>query len=153
MWLRATKHFLVPRELGLYKLHLVVRLVVHIVSDLVFIEPHSGDKVPSLPQRTVGELLRLFLEPGAGFPLQYLDNVGNRILGWYRKVQVEMLVSHVPCADTQSFPSCDHLEDSLELLFNEPVREHFSTVLRTPDYVVLTIPRGVGLEVQSSVHW
>jgi hypothetical protein len=61
LWLRATKHFLVPRELLLLKLHLVVRLVIHIVSDLVFIEPDRGDKVSSLPRVPSGNFLVFFL--------------------------------------------------------------------------------------------
>ncbi len=65
---------------------------------------------------------------------------------------MDMLISNVPCVDMEFLPLRNVLEHSLEFLFNECVSKDLSSVLGTPDDVIVTDPRCVGLLVQSSVH-
>lgn len=61
--LRRRSTVLPKRELLLLKLHLVVRLVVDVVSDLVLIGSDRGDKVAACPEGAVGEFLGFLLDP------------------------------------------------------------------------------------------
>ena len=131
---------------------LMVALVVNVVPDLVLVLPDSGDKVPACPERAEGEFLGLLLEPRGGFALQNLHNVRDRVFGWDRDVEVDVLITHVPCVNVEFFPLRNILEHTLQLEFNVVVSEHPSAVFGTPDDVIITDPRCVGLLVQASVH-
>ena len=63
-----------------------------------------------------------------------------------------MFLAYVPCMDLEVFPLSDIFEHFLQFLFNEGVSKHFSTILGTPDYVVVAYPCGMGLLIQTSVH-
>ena len=63
-----------------------------------------------------------------------------------------MLISNVPCVYLQTFPLCNELEHSLEMVFNVSVSQYFSTVFGTPYEVVITHPRCMIKLIESSVH-
>ena len=65
---------------------------------------------------------------------------------------MEMFVSNVPCVDVEFFPLRDVLEHSLQFLFDVCILQYCSAVFGTPDDVIVTDPRCVGLLVQASVH-
>lgn len=65
---------------------------------------------------------------------------------------MDVFVSNVPSVYVEFFPLRDILEHTLQLKFNVVVSEHPSTVFGTPDDMVVTDPRCVGLLVQASVH-
>lgn len=130
----------------------MVALIVNVVPDLVFVGTDRGDKVPACPQSALREFLRLLLEPHGCFSFQDLRDVRCRVFGRYRDKQVYVLVADVPGVDVQFFPLCDVLEHSLQFLFDVCILQYRTTVLGTPDHVVVTDPRAVGLLVETSIH-
>ena len=63
-----------------------------------------------------------------------------------------VFLANMPGVDMQLLPFGNVLEHSLQLLFDICVSEYPSAVLGTPDDVIVTNPRCVGLLVEASVH-
>jgi hypothetical protein len=129
----------------------MVALIIDIVLDLVFVEPNRRHKVPACPQRTLGELLGLLLEPGGGFAFQYLNRVRNRIFGRNGEVEVDMLLANVPGVEVEAFPFCYVLEHAFEFCLGVRVTQDLAAVLGCPYNVVVADPCCVGLLIQTSV--
>ena len=89
-------------------------LVLDVVSDGELVDADGGYEVTSGPHRAWGKLFGLLFDPGRSFSLQDLDDVGSRILGWNRKVEMDVLIPDVPLQYFQPFPLGDKLEHSLE---------------------------------------
>ena len=126
---------------------LVVALVLNVVADLVFVETHGGDEVPTCPEGPLGELLGLLLEPHGRFAFQDLHEVGDRVFGRDGEIQVYVLVADVLLVDVALLPLGNVLELSFQFLFDVRVLQYCSAVLGTPDRMVVTDPRAVGLLV------
>lgn len=118
-------------------------LVGDVILHLMFVETGGGDEISSRPETTLGEFFGLLFDPGACFSLEHLRDVGNGIFGWYGDVQMDVIVSDMPCVDIKSFPLRNVLEHALEFLFNEGWCQNASTVFWTPDNMVITHPGGV----------
>jgi len=130
----------------------MVTLVFNIAFDLVFILTNRRYKVSTLPERTFGELLGLFLDPRTRFAFEYLHKICHRVFGRYGDIEVYMLISNMPGMYVTLFPLCNVFELSFQFLFNVCVPEYRSAILWTPHYVVVTYPCGVGLLIESTVH-
>ena len=131
---------------------LVVALIRNVVADLVFVEAHDGDEVPACPECSLREFLCFLLEPHGRLSFQDLHEVGDRVLGWNGEEKVNVLVADVPLVDVTLLPLGNVLELSFQFLFDVRVLQYCSAVLGTPDHMVVTDPRAVGLLVESSVH-
>lgn len=50
---------------------------------------------------------------------------------------MDVIIANMPGMNGEVFPSADHLEDSLEFLFDIPICQHLASVLGSPDKMVL----------------
>ena len=81
----------------------------------LLVESDGGDEVASCPQRFffVKSVFAfdLLLQPGRGFPFQYLHGVRDRV-AWRREdTEVDVVILNVQLNDFPVFPFADCLED------------------------------------------
>ncbi len=76
----------------------MVLLVLNIPFDCLFVDADGGYKVASRPKSARWELFGLFLNPRRRLSFEDLNYVGDGILRWNAKMEVDMLITDVPSA-------------------------------------------------------
>ena len=114
--------------------------------------PVVETKYPRAPEGALWKLRGSSLDPRRRFPLQDRECVGNRMLGWYGDIEMDVFITYMPGMDVKPFPFCNRLEYSLQFEFNMSVPNYLSAVFGAPDYVVITFPRTMRQLVQASIH-
>ena len=119
------------------KVYPLVVLVLDVVEYRMFINANCWNKIATCPKISSRELLCFLFEPTCWFWLQNLNSISHRVLRWNDNVEMNVIISNMPCDNCKSFPLADKLEYPLQFLFDIIVSKNLSSLPRDPYHMVL----------------